>query len=103
MWASKESSPPYCQAWPAGIREYWLVDVRGDREQFDILRYTSRGYVPVPKKGGWPKSAVLGKSFRLRVGTNRFGHPAYALEVRQALHISPSPSEFVFYTSMSAN
>jgi Uma2 family endonuclease len=68
--------------WRAGIREYWLVDVRGDRVQFDILRHTSRGYVPVPKKGGWQKSAVFGKSFRLRVGKNRFGHPVYTLEVR---------------------
>lgn len=68
--------------WIAGIREYWLVDARSDPLVFDILRHTPRGYRTTPKKGGWVKSAVFGKSFRLTQRTNALGHPEYTLEVR---------------------
>jgi Uma2 family endonuclease len=66
----------------AGIAEYWLVDVRGDRLVFDIYRHTSRGYVAVRKQAGWLKSTVFGKSFRLTRQTDAQGHPEYTLEVR---------------------
>jgi Uma2 family endonuclease len=68
--------------WEAGVTEYWLVDVRGERLDFDILRHTPRGYVPVRKQRGWIKSAVFGKSFRLTRGTDDRGDPEYTLEVR---------------------
>ena len=68
--------------WQAGVREYWLVDVRRDREEFDIFRHTSRGYVVTRKSGGWLKSAVFGKSFRLTCGKDERGDPEYTLEVR---------------------
>ena len=60
--------------WKAGIREYWLVDARGERIEFQILRHTARGYVATRPSGGWRKSAVFsGKSFRLtrQLGTSR--------------------------------
>src|SRR5262245_24141614 len=52
--------------WQAGIAEYWLVDVRRDRLTFEILRHTARGYVRTRQQaGGWLKSNVIGKFFRL--------------------------------------
>ena len=68
--------------WRARISEYWLVDERGDRLVFDILRHTSKGYVASRKQGGWVKSAVFGKSFRLTKQTDAMGHPEYTLAVR---------------------
>jgi Uma2 family endonuclease len=66
----------------AGIREYWLVDARGEKVLFDILRLTAKGYLPTKKVGGWIKSTVFGRSFRLVTGTDRRGDPTYTLEVR---------------------
>jgi Uma2 family endonuclease len=68
--------------WLAGIREYWLVDARKEPLVFDILRHTPKGYRATPKKGGWIKSAVFGKSFRLTCRTSTLGHPQYTLDVR---------------------
>ena len=66
----------------AGIPEYWLVDVRGERVVFDIFRLTAKGYVATRKQGGWLKSAVFGKSFRLLQQTDNLGKPEYTLAVR---------------------
>ena len=68
--------------WKAGIPEYWLVDARRAPLTFDILRRTEKGYVSVRKQGGWVKSAVFGKSFRLVQGADDLGHPTFTLEVR---------------------
>jgi Uma2 family endonuclease len=68
--------------WEAEVQEYWLVDARRQPLQFDILRYTARGFVASRKQDGWIKSAVFGKSFRLVQGTSVHGHPEYTLEVR---------------------
>jgi Uma2 family endonuclease len=68
--------------WRAGIREYWLVDVRGERLEFDIWRHTPTGYVPIRKQRGWVKSTVFGKSFRLTRQNDERGDPEYTLAVR---------------------
>jgi hypothetical protein len=68
--------------WEAGVREYWLVNARKDSLQFDILRHTTKGYRATPKQGGWVKSSVFGKSFRLTQAKDRLGHPEYTLAVR---------------------
>jgi Uma2 family endonuclease len=68
--------------WQASIPEYWLVDARQEPLVFDILRHTAKGYRTTPKKDGWIKSNVFGKSFRLTGRTNEFGDPEYTLEVR---------------------
>jgi Uma2 family endonuclease len=68
--------------WEAGIREYWLVDARGDSLVFDILRHTPKGYRATPKKDGWMKSNVFEKSFRLTQKINEHGDPEYTLEAR---------------------
>jgi Uma2 family endonuclease len=68
--------------WDAGIREYWLVDARRELLVFDILRHTPKGYRTTAKKGGWIKSNVFGKSFRLTQQMSEYGDPEYTLEVR---------------------
>jgi Uma2 family endonuclease len=70
------------QYWQAGIREYWLVDARGDRLAFDILRHTAKEYVVTRKQAGWLKSTAFGKSFRLTRQADDLGNPDYTLEVR---------------------
>ena len=66
----------------ARIPEYWLIDARPDPLVFDILRHTPKGYRATPKKEGWVKSAVFGKSFRLTCGLSDLRHPEYTLETR---------------------
>jgi Uma2 family endonuclease len=69
--------------WQAGVAEYWLVDARGEPLRFDVYRHGSKGYAEVRRQaGGWLKSGVFGRSFRLTSGTNRGGDPAFTLEVK---------------------
>jgi Uma2 family endonuclease len=68
--------------WEAGIPEYWIVDVRNEALRFDILRRTVRGYTNSRKQGGWVKSVVFDKSFRLLMRADEFGDPEYTLQVR---------------------
>lgn len=68
--------------WQADIPEYWLVDPRGDRLEFQILRRGERGYGAVRKSAGWLKSTVLGQSFRLSRGDDSLGYPEYTLDVK---------------------
>lgn len=68
--------------WKAGIREYWLVDARGERLDFQILKQAAHGYSSVRKVAGWLKSSVFGKSFRLTRRTDELGHPDFRLHVR---------------------
>ena len=68
--------------WKAGIREYWLVDARGEKLDFQILKHTSKGYSPIRAVGGWIKSAVFRKSFRLVAIKNHLGQPDFELQVR---------------------
>lgn len=68
--------------WRAGIPEYWLVDARKSPARFDIYRHTADGYVAARRRDGWLKSAVFGKQFRFVESKDRFGDPAYTLEVK---------------------
>jgi Uma2 family endonuclease len=68
--------------WRAGIPEYWLVDARSSRIQFDIFEYQADGYAAVRKHGGWVESQVYGKSFRLSRRIDEEGNPDYSLSVR---------------------
>lgn len=68
--------------WEAGLREYWLVDVRRETLAFEILRWNAKGYAAVRAQNGWLKSSVFGKSFRLTMVVNRHGHPEYTLHVK---------------------
>jgi Uma2 family endonuclease len=68
--------------WEAGIPEYWLVDARGDRLEFQILKHGAKGYTETRKVGGWVKSSVFGKSFKLTRGLDRSDNPTFKLEVK---------------------
>jgi Uma2 family endonuclease len=69
--------------WGAGILEYWLIDVRGGKLQFDVFKHGPKGYTTTRKQsGGWLKSAVFSRSFRLLRQTDPLGDPLFVLEVR---------------------
>ncbi len=74
--------------WKAGIAEYWLVDCRGERVDFDILRHAASGYSATSKSAtgksaGWMESAVFGHSFLLTRQSDEMGHPEFTLESRE--------------------
>ena len=68
--------------WEAGIREYWLVDVRDEPASFDILKHAAKGYIAARNQDGWLKSGVFGKAFRLTQKNNVLGHTEFRLAVR---------------------
>ena len=68
--------------WQAEIPEYWLIDSQQKEVELDILRFTSTKYVSTRKQGGWVKSQVLGKSFRLVSEPGENGITKYSLEYR---------------------
>jgi Uma2 family endonuclease len=64
----------------AGVTEYWLVDARGEELQFDILRWTERGYDESPAEAvGWQASSVLSAAYQFTRHRNRSGHWQYRL------------------------
>lgn len=78
----KDTEVLFDEYWAAGIPEYWLVDARGDDVEFDIHKRGPEGYVATRKQGGWLKSAVLGKSFKLVRTEDADGNPDFTLEVK---------------------
>ena len=68
--------------WAAGVKEYWLVDARGQIPEFKILVRGLRGLRDAPSKAGWHRSAVFDREFKLVRRTGRLGHAAYELKVR---------------------
>jgi Uma2 family endonuclease len=67
----------------AGVIEYWLVDAREKRASFEILKRGGRGFIATrPQAGGWLKSVVFGKSFRLVQAKDQLGNPQFTLEHR---------------------
>ena len=68
----------------AGIPEYWLIDAQFDEVSFQVLRRRRDRYVAVAPRGGWYRSTVFGRSFRLQRRKNRLGRWAYSLEVAPA-------------------
>ncbi len=66
----------------AGVREYWVIDARGESLDFDIYKSGAKGFTAVRQTGGWLKSPVLGKSFRFDVSKDPIGHPNYVLRVK---------------------
>ncbi len=67
----------------AGIPEFWLVDARGSRLQFQINALEDGGYVPLPAEAdGWSTSPALGGRFRLVRHRTRMATWRYVLEHR---------------------
>jgi Uma2 family endonuclease len=70
------------QYYDAGVTEYWLIDARGDDIRFDIYRHGPKGFVATRKDGGWVKSRLLKRSFRMTRAAGIAGLPDYALDIR---------------------
>lgn len=66
----------------AGVREYWLIDARGDEIDFQILHWRKSGYAAASHKEGWQSSRVFPRRFRLTRSKDRRGGWRYALETR---------------------
>jgi Uma2 family endonuclease len=67
----------------AGIPEYWLIDARGDDLVFEVLAHAAAEYQPrEPTEGGWLRSAVFGREFRLTRDRDRIGLWEYTLHIR---------------------
>jgi Uma2 family endonuclease len=65
----------------AGIAEYWLIDARFDEVSFQILRRRRDRYATTASRGGWCRSVVFSRSFRLDRQKNRLGRWSYTLAV----------------------
>lgn len=67
----------------AGVKEYWLIDARGEEIDFRIHRRGRGRFQPSKTDAeGFVRSHVLGRSFRLTRGRNRVGNWRYDLESR---------------------
>jgi len=67
----------------AGITEYWRVDAREEDDiQFDIFKRGKKEFSATRKQGGWVRSGVLERSFRLVQAEDGDGKPEFTLEVR---------------------
>jgi len=65
----------------AGVREYWLVDARGERVAFTIHRYTPSAYqAQSAGADGFVTSALLGLRLRLRRQERAHGVVVYRLD-----------------------
>jgi Uma2 family endonuclease len=64
----------------AGVREFWLADVRGKEPIFVLHRRGASDYEPVPRDAeGFQPSAVLGCRFRLDCARDPRGHWSFDL------------------------
>jgi Uma2 family endonuclease len=70
--------------WLAGVSEYWFIDARRGQLTFDIFTRTKGGYTATPKRAGWIRSAVFGRSFKLSAKSDEIGDPEYTLAVKVA-------------------
>jgi Uma2 family endonuclease len=67
----------------ADIREYWIVDARGEDLSFQILLRRKIRYVAAPNTEGWQRSKVFSRSFRLERVRDEYGLWEYTLHVRE--------------------
>jgi Uma2 family endonuclease len=69
--------------WGAGIAEYWLIDVRGERLLFRIHAHGADGYGPAPVDAdGFQLSAVFARRFRLERRRDARGRWVFDLQSR---------------------
>jgi hypothetical protein len=68
----------------AGIPEYWLIDARREEIDFQILIYRPGGYEAAPQRGGWQRSPLFRRRFRLVREDARSGFRTYTLQVKGA-------------------
>jgi len=68
----------------AGVREYWLIDARRDRLEFQLLVWTPEGFQIAEPRDGWHASTVFGREFQLTRSRNQIGRWDYELRQRTA-------------------
>jgi hypothetical protein len=66
----------------AQIDEFWRIDARPADPVFEILRWTTGGYVPTQLPDGWWQSDIFARAFRLSVQPDPLGDPLFILHVR---------------------
>jgi len=68
----------------AGVLEYWLVDVREKPIRFDIYKRNTRKFVTARRQaGGWLRSQLFDRSFRLVQAADMRGNAQFTLEVKE--------------------
>ena len=81
-WVGKDTRDLFAAYHSAGIQEYWLIDARGEQIRFTIFLHQPAGYAPAPQRGGWQRSQVFNRRFRLVRRRGRMGLWRYTLEIR---------------------
>ncbi len=67
----------------AGVREYWLIDARGEELSFQLLRRGSAAFEPTPTDAdGYQRSEVLDAHYRLDRSRHKRGHWVYQLRLK---------------------
>jgi Uma2 family endonuclease len=66
----------------ARIPEYWLIDARGEEISFQILVWAENDYVASAGRGGWQKSPLFRRQFRLVRRRGRLNLWEYTLQVK---------------------
>jgi Uma2 family endonuclease len=66
----------------AGVHEYWVVDARHEKVDFQILIRGTTGFVPQPRRGGWVTSPLFRRKFSLQRKT--FAKDFWRWELQQA-------------------
>jgi Uma2 family endonuclease len=67
----------------AGVEEYWLADAREETPVLDILRRGPRAFSTARhQSGGWVRSQVFDRAFRIIRTIDKLGHPQFTLEHR---------------------
>jgi Uma2 family endonuclease len=65
----------------AGVTEYWIADARPASPLIDILGFGRRGFVSSRRQaGGWVRSRLFGRSFRLVRSDGPDGNQQFTLE-----------------------
>jgi Uma2 family endonuclease len=68
----------------ANVREYWLVDARGESLEFTIYRRGRSAFEPTATVRGWNPSIVFSRRFQLTRKPDEFGGWEYTLKVSKA-------------------
>jgi Uma2 family endonuclease len=67
----------------SGVREYWLIDARRAPTTLGVFRRGRQAFTALRTlAGGWVKSTVLDRTFRIVQASDRLGQPAYSLEAK---------------------
>ena len=67
----------------AGVREYWLIDARGEELSFQLLRCGEAAFEPTPPDAaGYQRSEVLDADYLLSRSRHQRGHWVYQLRMQ---------------------